>query len=69
MGSFSEKVFLQLKMPTEETPVSDQRRITLALGVLGYENVTFPLDVISKLYPLCRNAGRHWAASPAHFPP
>ena len=57
MGSFSEKVFLQLKMPTEETPVSDQRRITLALGVLGYENVTFPLDVISKLYPLCRNAG------------
>ena len=57
MGSFSEKVFLQLKMPTEETPVSDQHRITLALGVLGYENVTFPLDVISKLYPLCRNAG------------
>ena len=57
MGSFSEKVFLQLKMPTEETPVSDQHRITLALGVLGYENVTFPLEVLSKLYPLCRNAG------------
>ena len=33
MGSFSEKGFLQLKMPTEETPVSDQHRITLALGV------------------------------------
>lgn len=57
MGSFSEKVFLQLKMPTEETPVSDQRRIALALEVLGYENVTFPLEVIGKLYPLCRNAG------------
>lgn len=57
MGSFSEKVFLQLKMPTEETPVSDQRRIALALEVLGYENVTFPLEVLSKLYPLCRNAG------------
>lgn len=57
MGSFSEKVFLQLKMPTEETPVSDQRRIALALEVLGYKNVTFPLEVLSKLYPLCRNAG------------
>ena len=57
MGSFSEKVFLQLKMPTEETPVSDQRRIALALEVLGYENVSFPLEVIGKLYPLCRNAG------------
>ena len=57
MGSFSEKVFLQLKIPTEETPVSDQRRIALALEVLGYENVTFPLEVIGKLYPLCRNAG------------
>lgn len=57
MGSFSEKVFLQLKMPTEETPVSDQRRIALALEVLGYENVSFPLEVLSKLYPLCRNAG------------
>lgn len=57
MGSFSEKVFLQLKMPTEETPVSDQRRIALALEVLGYENVSFPLEVLNKLYPLCRNAG------------
>ena len=57
MGSFSEKVFLQLKMPTEEAPISDQKRIALALGVLGFENITFPLEVLGKLYPLCRNAG------------
>ena len=57
MGSFSAKEYLQLKMPTEEVPVSDQKRIALALHVLGYEQVTFPLKVLRKLYPLCRDAG------------
>ena len=57
MGSFSKKEYLSLKMPTEEVSVSDQTRIELALHTLGYEQVTFPLNVIRKLYPLCRDAG------------
>lgn len=56
MKPFSVKEYLSLKMPTEDTPVSDQSRILLALGALGYENVTIPLPVLRKLYPLCRNA-------------
>lgn len=57
MKKLSEKVFLQLKMPTEEAAISDQSRIRLALETLGYSPVTFPLPVIRKLYPLCRAAG------------
>lgn len=56
MKPFSVKEYLSLKMPTEDAPVSDQSRILLALGALGYKNVTIPLPVLRKLYPLCRNA-------------
>ncbi len=56
MKAFSEKIYLSLKMPTENAPVSDQKRILLALETLGYENVSMPLAVLRKLYPLCRNA-------------
>lgn len=57
MGGFSKKEYLRLKMPTEEVAISDQRRIELALNTLGYEQVSFPLNVLRKLYPLCRDAG------------
>ena len=57
MERFSEKVFLSLKMPTEEVPLSDQQRIRLALGELGYDKVTIPLPVLQTLYPLCRDCG------------
>ena len=57
MDSFSVKEYLSLRMPTEEQPISDQKRILLALQTLGYENVTIPLPVLRKLYPLCREAG------------
>ena len=57
MGTLSKKEYLSLKMPTEELSVSDQKRIELALHTLGYEHVTFPLKVLRKLYPLCRDAG------------
>jgi len=57
MERFSEKVYLSLKMPTEDVAVSDEKRIRLALNTLGYQNVTIPLNVIRRLYPLCRNAG------------
>ena len=56
MNGLSEKVFLSLKMPTDDAPVSDQVRIRMALQALGYENVTFSLEVLRKLYPMCRNA-------------
>lgn len=56
MNAFSEKVYLSLKMPTEEHSLSDQRRIQLALHTLGYENVTIPLPVLRTLYPMCREA-------------
>ena len=57
MARFSEKVFLQLKMPTEEVQASDERRIRLALETLGYHPVSIPLRILRKLYPLCREAG------------
>ena len=56
MKGFSEKIYLSLKMPTEEVPVSDQKRIQLALEALGYEHVTMPLSVLRMLYPLCRES-------------
>lgn len=57
MDRISEKVYLSLKMPTEEAPVSDEKRIRLALETLGYEHVSIPLAVMRKLYPMCRAAG------------
>ena len=57
MEGFSKKEYLSLKMPTEEVPVSDQKRIELALNTLGYETIVFSLKVLRKLYPLCRKSG------------
>ena len=57
MESFSKKEYLRLKMPTEDIAISDQKRISLALETLGYGQITFPLQVLRKLYPLCREAG------------
>ncbi len=56
MSAFSKKEYLSLTMPTEDVPISDHRRVELALHELGYEQVTFPLKILQKLYPLCRNA-------------
>ena len=57
MKNFSAKEYLTLEMPTEEFAVSDQKRILSALNERGYENVTIPLGVLRKVYPLCRDAG------------
>ena len=57
MNPFSKKEYLSLKMPTEEVSVGDRERIILALRALGYEQVTVPLGVLRRLYPLCRDAG------------
>ena len=66
MNGFSKKEYLSLNMPTEEVAVSDQRRIELALNSLGYEQVVFPLKVLRKLYPLCRDAGFDITATLVH---
>ena len=57
MEQFSKKEYLRLQMPTEELPVGDRERIGFALESLGYGQVSFPLPVLRKLYPLCRDAG------------
>ena len=57
MNSFSEKIYLSLKMPEEDSPISDHRRILLALETLGYQNVEIPLHVLRNLYPFCRDVG------------
>ena len=56
MEKFSEKVYLSLKMPTEEAPLGDRERIEMALQTLGYAHVEIPLSVLRKLYPMCRDA-------------
>lgn len=56
MNGFSKKIYLSLKMPTEEMAISDEKRIKLALETLGYQNVIIPLNALQQLYPLCRNA-------------
>ena len=56
MKQFSAKEYLSLKMPTEDLSLSDHKRIELALHTLGYENVTMPLHILRRLYPLCRDA-------------
>ena len=66
MEPFSKKVYLSLKMPTEEVPVSDERRIRLALQALGYQNITISLRVLQKLYPLCRDSGFDITATLVH---
>ena len=63
MEGFSKKVYLSLNMPEESAPISDQSRIQQALKALGYQPVTFPLNIIRKLYPLCRNAEFHITVS------
>ena len=56
MKGFSEKIFLSLKMPTEEQPVSVHRRLELALQELGYHPVQLSQHILRRLYPLCRRA-------------
>lgn len=56
MERFSTKEYLSLKMPEEDSALSDHKRILLALDVLGYQNVTIPLHILQQLYPLCRDA-------------
>ena len=66
MESLSEKLFLQLDMPTDDDSLSDADRIRQALTQMGYRNVTIPLPVLQQLYPLCRDAGFRITISMVH---
>ena len=57
MEACSKKEYLCLELPTQDDSVSDQKRIQQALNARGYAPVTFPLKVLRKLYPYCRDAG------------
>lgn len=54
MTGLGEKVFLHLDTPTEDAPISDQQRLQAALLEKGYDNIQIPLQILQKLYPLCR---------------
>jgi len=54
---FSQKVFLKLDMPTEDSPVSDHKRLLRGLAAQGFAPVSFPLHILRQLYPMCRDCG------------
>ncbi len=54
MTGLSEKVFLHLETPTEDASISDQQRLEATLLEKGYANIQIPLQILQKLYPLCR---------------
>ena len=53
MKTFSEKIFLILKPPTEEDSKSDHQKIIDALTELGYSPIQMPLQVLRTLHCVC----------------
>ena len=57
MNGLSQKRYLELPLPTEEDPRSDQQRILDSLAAAGVEErVHIPVHILRKLYPLLDNA-------------
>ena len=57
MNGLSRKIYLELPLPTEDDPRSDQQRILDSLAVAGVEErVRIPVHILRKLYPLLDNA-------------
>ncbi len=54
MKQLCEKVYLHLEPPTEDVPISDQRRLLDALELRGIDKAQVPLSILRKLYPACR---------------
>ncbi len=54
MKGLSEKIFLHLDTPSEDTSISDQQRLLNALQERGYADVQIPLRILCRLYPICR---------------
>ena len=57
MNGLSRKIYLELPLPTEDDPRSDQQRILDSLAAAGVEErVHMPVHILWKLYPLLDNA-------------
>ena len=57
MNGLSQKRYLELPLPTEDDPRSDQQRILDSLAVAGVEErVHITVHILRKLYPLLDNA-------------
>ena len=57
MNGLSQKRYLELPLPTEDDPRSDQQRILDSLAAAGVEEqVHIPVHILRKLYPLLDNA-------------
>ena len=57
MNGLSQKQYLELPLPTEDNPRSDQQRILDSLAAAGVEErVHIPVHILRKLYPLLDNA-------------
>ena len=57
MNGLSQKQYLELPLPTEDDPRSDQQRILDSLMAAGVEErVHIPVHILRKLYPLLDNA-------------
>ena len=57
MNGLSRKIYLELSLPTEDDPRSDQQRILDSLAAAGVEErVHIPVHILRKLYPLLDNA-------------
>ena len=57
MKGLSQKIYLELPLPTEEDSRSDQQRILDGLAAAGVEErIHMPVHILRKLYPLLDNA-------------
>lgn len=57
MNGLSQKRYLELPLPTEDDPRSDQQRILDSLAAAGVkERVHMPVHILRELYPLLDNA-------------
>ena len=57
MNGLSQKRYLELPLPTEDDPRSDQQRILDSLAAAGVEErVHIPVHILRQLYPLLDNA-------------
>ncbi len=57
MNGLSQKIYLELSLPTEEDSRSDQQRILDGLAEVGVEErIHIPVHILRQLYPLLDNA-------------
>ena len=65
MNGLSQKRYLELPLPTEDDPRSDQQRILDSLAAAGVEErVHIPVHILRQLYPLLDNA--KWKITVSH---